>query len=222
MEIALYPIPILAIVVFFLIRAELREDRKNIYFLKPLATLLVIAMACLSYLDPAHDRFFSAGILVGLLFSFGGDIALMFQDNRRAFTLGLGLFLLAQVVYTVIFQVMGRFSGWDVLSGVLLLGFGAFFFSLIRSNLGKMRLPVIVYILVISLMVSRAISVFSGAWLSRLQGILVVLGAVLFYISDVLLAAGRFWKPWRYHRISLAFYYSGQALLALSASYFVW
>ena len=45
-------------------------------------------------------------------------------------------------------------------------------------------------------------------------------GAVLFYISDVILAANRFWRSLRYDRISLAFYYGGQLLLALSASYF--
>ena len=51
------------------------------------------------------------------------------------------------------------------------------------------------------------------------QAVLVLIGAVLFYVSDVILAAARFWKPWRYHRISLAFYYSGQLLIALAASY---
>jgi hypothetical protein len=49
---------------------------------------------------------------------------------------------------------------------------------------------------------------------------MIATGAVLFYISDIILAASRFWRPWRYHRLSLAFYYSGQLLIALAASYF--
>jgi hypothetical protein len=35
-----------------------------------------------------------------------------------------------------------------------------------------------------------------------------------------MLAANRFWRPWRYNRISLAFYYGGQLLIALAAGYF--
>jgi hypothetical protein len=42
---------------------------------------------------------------------------------------------------------------------------------------------------------------------------MVLVGAALFYISDVILAANRFWKPWEYNRISLGFYYGGQLLI---------
>ena len=50
---------------------------------------------------------------------------------------------------------------------------------------------------------------------------MILAGALLFYLSDALLAANRFWKPWRYRRIGLAPYYAGQFLIALAASYFV-
>ncbi len=69
-------------------------------------------------------------------------------------------------------------------------------------------------------MVSRAVSTLASPVFSSGQAVLIVIGAVLFYISDIILAAGRFWKPWKYHRISLAFYYSGQLSIALAASYF--
>jgi hypothetical protein len=49
---------------------------------------------------------------------------------------------------------------------------------------------------------------------------MILTGALLFYISDIMLAANRFWKPWRYNRISLAFYYGGQLLIALAAGCF--
>jgi len=52
------------------------------------------------------------------------------------------------------------------------------------------------------------------------QGLMISIGAVLFYLSDVVVAANRFWKPMRYHRLSLALYYGGQFLIALAASYF--
>jgi len=92
---------------------------------------------------------------------------------------------------------------------------------LIRPKLGKMRVPVIAYIVVISAMVSRAASTLNSPVFKKSQALMIVAGAVLFYISDVILAANRFWKPWKYDRISLAFYYSGQLFIALAGSYFV-
>lgn len=221
MKPALYILPFLVILVVFLVRAEILKIRRQIYFIKPIATLLVIAIAGVSFLEPSHLSIYSIGILIGLVLSLGGDVALMFQENRKAFTAGLALFLLAHVAYTVVFLRMGRFSWYDLLSTTILLVIGVGIYILLKPNLGKMRLPVIAYIAVISVMVSRAISVLAGTELSPTQGIMVVIGAVLFFVSDIILAASRFWKPWRYNRISLAFYYSGQLLIALSASYFL-
>jgi uncharacterized membrane protein YhhN len=220
MKTALYLVPVLAATVLFLVRAEILKKPRQIYVLKPIATLTVIAMALLSFLEPARNLLYTGGVLLGLLLSLGGDVALMFQENRRAFTVGLGLFLLAHVAYAVTFALLGRFSAWDILAAAVLLALGVGFYWLLKPNLGKMRVPVIAYIVVISAMVSRAVSAWASPLFGAGQATMIAVGAVLFYISDIILAAGRFWKPWRYHRVSLAFYYSGQMLIALAASYF--
>lgn len=220
MKQAVYLFPFLAGSVFLLVRAELLKKRRQIYIFKPASTLLLLLTALLSFYEPSHDLIYSTGILAGLVISLGGDAALMFPENRRAFSLGLALFLLAHTVYASVFMVLGRFSLMDIFPALVLLLTGVGFYSLIRQNLGKMRLPVIVYLVVISIMVSRAFSLLSSDRLGRIQWIMVASGAVLFYLSDIILATGRFWKPLRYGRISLAFYYSGQFLIALTASYF--
>ncbi len=220
MKPALYLVPVLAVAVFLLIRAEFLGKRRQFYVLKPFSTLTVIAVALLSFLEPTRNLTYGLGVLVGLVFSFGGDVALMFQENRRAFTVGLGLFLLAHVAYTVVFTALGRFSAWDALSAAVLLAAGVAFYRLIKSNLGTMRVPVVVYMVVISVMVNRAVSTLASPAFGTGQAAMVAIGAVLFYISDVILAAGRFWRPWKYGRISLAFYYGGQLLIALAGSYF--
>ena len=220
MKPALYPVPLLVISVFLLIRAELLEKRRQAYVVKPTATLLVIAVALLSLREPTRNTTYTVGVLIGLALSLGGDVALMFGENRTAFTVGLGFFLVAHVAYTVVFTLLGRFSGWDAFSIPILLGAGVGFYALIQENLGRLRWPVVGYMLVISLMVSRAISTLASPLFSPGQAVMVAGGAVLFYISDVILAANRFWRPLRYDRISLAFYYGGQLLIALSASYF--
>jgi len=220
MKPALYPIPALIVAVVLLIRAEVLKERRQIYLFKPLSTLLVITVGLLSLREPVQNLTYTVGVAMGLFLSLGGDIALMFQENRRAFTLGLGLFLLAHVAYAVVFALLGRFSMWDILSATALLAAGAGIYVLLRPDLGKMKAPVIAYIVAISVMVSRAASTLVSPIFSVGQALMILIGAVLFYISDVILAVNRFWRPWKYNRISLVFYYGGQLLLALAASYF--
>jgi len=175
----------------------------------------------LSFLKPVQNLTYTIGVTAGLLLSFGGDVALMFQEKRKPFVIGLGLFLLAHVAYAVVFTILGVFSARDLLSAALILAPGAGMFLLIRPNLGTMKVPVLVYIVVISVMVNRAASTLLSPVFEASQAWMVLVGAILFYISDVILAANRFWKPWKYNRISLAFYYSGQLLIALAASCFM-
>lgn len=220
MKTALYLLPILLITATLLIRAELLKIRRQSYIFKPISTLLVIAAALAAFWEPAHNTTYTIGVLVGLLFSFGGDIALLFQEKRRPFMIGLVLFLAAHIAYTVVFILLGAFTAWDLLSGAILLVIAVSYYRLLAPNLGSMKIPVIVYIVIITLMVSRALSTFASPVFSTAQAWMVAGGAVLFYISDVILAANRFWQPWKYQRISLAFYYSGQFLIALAASFF--
>lgn len=211
---------VVAVAVFFLIRAQVLERRRQVLFLKPAATLLVIGTALLSFAESSHSPTYTGGVLVGLVLSLGGDVALIFDEDQMAFKVGLILFFLAHVSYSVVFTLLGRFSGWDAITGSVLLVSGAGFYVLIRENLGKMRLPVIAYMVVISFMVSRAASTMGSARLAPQQGAMVAGGAILFYASDVILAANRFWRPWRYERVGLALYYAGQMLIALAGSYF--
>jgi len=216
---SLYPIPFLAVFVFLTIRAQLLKKQKQVYIFKPLSTLLVIVVLCLAFLDPEQHLNYTLGILVGLIFSLGGDIALM-SEAKKAFAAGLGLFLSAHIAYIVTFTLLSPFSSWEYPAMAVLAAAGFSFYMFIRTGLGKLKGPVIVYIFVISLMVSRAFSTLFSPNFTEKQGLMIFFGALFFYISDMILASNRFWRPWKYNRISLAFYYSGQLLLALAAGYF--
>jgi len=163
---------------------------------------------------------YTLGTLIGLALSLGGDIALMFQEKRKAFMIGLALFLLAHIAYAVVFTLLDNLRTLNRLPVFMLLIIGVGFYNLIQSGLENMKIPVIVYIVIISVMVNQAFSTFSGSAFTRGQAWMITIGAILFYTSDVILAANRFWKSFQYHRISLAFYYAGQFLIALAASYF--
>ena len=217
---AFYSIPLLAGTVFFLVRAGILGKWRQVYVLKPLSTLIVIAAAALSFLQPERSATYTIGVLVGLTFSLAGDVALMFEERRGALLAGLGSFLWAHVAYAVVFGILGRASWWDGLSAAALLAVGAVVYRLLSPKLGGMRGPVLAYIVVISAMVSRAVSTVSSPALGTGQAVMIAVGAVSFYVSDAILALCRFWRPWRYRRVSLAFYYAGQLLIALAASGF--
>ena len=216
----LVPIPFLVVTVTLLVRSRFTGNQRLEYVAKPLSTVLVIVVALLSLLAPGARPSFTWLVVLGLVLSLGGDVALMLRTSRL-FLAGLVLFLLAHVVYAVAFTLPNGFQPQDLVTGAVLLALAAIVFAYLRPGLGGMQGPVLFYILVISFMVNRAISTFFGAAFSTTQAWLVTLGAILFWISDLLLAVNRFRHPFKAEPVSLFFYYGGQLLIALSPSYFM-
>lgn len=215
----LIPIPVIAVTVTLLIWAALRGDDKQVYLWKPLSTLLVILVALLSFTTAGVKPAYTWGIVLGLVLSLGGDVALMFKTNRW-FTIGLVLFLLAQITYAVVFTAFNGFHIEDLLTAAVLLALSALVYLYLKPGLGKMQGPVLFYILAICFMVNRALSTFFGDVFTTRQAWLIALGAILFWLSDLLLAVNRFRHPFRLERLGLYLYYGGQLLIALSPSYF--
>jgi uncharacterized membrane protein YhhN len=215
----LIPIPFLLVTVTLTVLAALRSDQRQVYIFKPLSTLLVISVAMLSLVTPGAQPAFTFWITLGLILSLGGDVALMFTSSR-AFLIGLVCFLLAHIVYAIGFTLPNGFHRQDLIVGAILIMIGAAVYYYLKPGLGKMKGPVLVYIAVICLMVNRAISTFFGQAFTTTQAWLISLGAILFWLSDLVLAINRFRHPFRLQRLSLFLYYGGQLLIALSPSYF--
>ena len=213
-------VPLVVIAVGLLIHAHGAGNRRQVYLWKPLATLLVIAVAALSLTQPGARPLYTAALLVGLLFSLAGDVALMF-DAEKAFLVGLICFLLAQIVYSVTFITFAGIYTQQVVIAVVIATVGVLFYRYLYPALGHMRPPVAGYALVISIMVLSATGALFSSEFTSLQGWLVTAGAVLFYISDMILAVNRFSRPLQgYALANLSTYYGGQLLIALSAAYF--
>ncbi|MFN2225250.1 MAG: lysoplasmalogenase [Anaerolineae bacterium] len=212
-------IPVIALTVTLLIRAEFRDDRRQVYLWKPLSTVLVIVVALLSLGEPGAIPAFSLWIAAGLVLSLGGDVALMLKSNR-AFLVGLVLFLLAHVLYAIAFTAWNGFHPQDLISAAVLLVVAVAVFLYLRPGLDGMQGPVLFYIVVICIMVNRAVSAFFGDTFTLAQAWLLSVGATLFWLSDLVLAVNRFRHPFEANRLGLYLYYGGQLLIALSPSYF--
>ena len=221
----------LIIVVTLLLRAETRTPRARaaVKLWKPLATLITIAIASLSFTQAHSHPVYGALILAGLLCSLLGDWLLIDQDKKpKLFVYGLVAFLGAHLFYIAAFAFARRLlvvpsnPTRDVVVAVALLVLGGAVFFYLRPSLGKLSQPVLLYMTVISLMLHQAtIGVELGRGIDT-QGALAVGGALFFYASDFMLAMNKFVLTSDESTNSvwvLSAYYGAQFLIALSASF---
>jgi uncharacterized membrane protein YhhN len=155
-------------------------------------------------------------LLIGLIFCLGGDVFLALP-RERMFLFGLVSFLLGHVFYVGCFFYLVDVSHWTWIgAGIGLVAGGAVFFRL-RPHLGSMLIPVMAYIVVITVMLVGAWTVLGDSGVDFLGRLLVFSGAVSFYVSDLFVARDRFLKMEFKNRLfGLPLYYFGQFLLAFS------
>ena len=213
--------PFLVISVALLVWFEITKKKAGIYFMKPISTILVIITCFLSFFYVGSGFLFTLSILLGLFFSFWGDVALMFQERPAYFRAGLIFFLLAHLVYGGAFIYFSERVVQLAPIAALFLGLGTAIYLLLLPGLGKMKIPVGIYILIISFMAAAAVSMLVSKEITSQTSILVAAGSILFYASDVILALNRFRFPMKYNRLSLIPYYAGQFLIAVSTYYYV-
>lgn len=191
------------------IRAKHREIRAQVYVFKPLTTTLIILVALRA--GHAAVGFYTPLIVAGLVCSLAGDVFLMLPRDR--FVAGLVSFLLAHLFYIAAFALDGwRVSGWAAVPLVL---YGAHMLRLLWPHLGRLKVPVVVYVSVILLMALQASSrwLAVGGWESAAA----CAGALLFVASDSALAWDRFVGELRGAQIFiLGTYFAAQWLIALS------
>lgn len=198
---------IMAAAVAVLVAAERRGDRMLVLVAKPVASLAFLVLG-VSRFVPGHP--YSAWVLLALLLGLTGDLLLML---RRGFLPGLTSFLLAHVAYVVAFSVLLLPRLWPaawVLPPLVVSTVAAAWLS---PHLGRLRVPVLAYVAVITVMVWGAIAVTAAG-----QGPgIVAAGAALFYLSDLAVARDRLiTKKFGSRTFGLPAYYLGQFLLALT------
>ncbi len=192
------------------IRAEYRGPRRNVYIFKPLTTSLIILTALL--LPASVPAPYKLLIILGLIFSLGGDIFLMLPNDR--FIFGLVSFLIGHIFYIVAFTRQTGFQLTPWVLGAYLL-YGVVMLALLWPHLGSMQAPVVLYMLIILIMGWQA----TERWLmlGAVGALLAAVGALLFVISDSVLALDRFRGRFAAARaIVLCTYFAAQWLIALS------
>ena len=189
-----------------------RNIKKLEFFAKPAVMIFLWIWLYESTALQGVTFWFGIGIFMSLL----GDMALL-SSSDRMFLLGLVAFLLTHVFYLIGFKdELLNFTAW---STVLILFIYVNSVRLLRriasamqaNGKGALSIPVIVYGLVISLMLYAAMAtMYDPAWKTS-AALLVTVGAILFWISDLILAWNKFVSPLKRGRIlNILSYHLGQ------------
>ncbi|MBK7276032.1 MAG: lysoplasmalogenase [Betaproteobacteria bacterium] len=157
------------------------------WIFKPLATLVVIAHAWPRGRDAPGVR---RWVLVGLVFSLGGDVALLWP--QQGFLPGLVSFLLAHLAYLVAFTRVQRLAAWPLAFVAYALVAGFILWRLWPGVPAALQIPVVAYVLCLAAMAAQAAVLWRrGAE----RGARLALGGALFLASDALLATNKFAGP---------------------------
>lgn len=152
----------------------------------------------------------------GLVFSLVGDVFLLLRT--RFFIAGLVSFLIAHMFYIIGFSYGSiQLNEWGFIPLLLVIGLVIITYPRIIGSIRrrlehkKLWLPVVLYMLTITIMFfSAMLTWFREPWSSQ-AAIFVSGGAMLFTVSDTVLATGRFLRPVPYGNFLVMFtYHLGQ------------
>lgn len=164
---------------------------------------------------------------LGAVFCLAGDVFLMVP--RNLFIFGLLSFLIGHVFYIVGFNAQPvDFSGGGWLYLLIFAAILGLVISQIYTRLAKglqakklsqLKLPVLIYATVITLMVLSALMCFYRPGWETTPALWAVAGALLFYLSDTILSMDRFVNPLPHARLlTMTTYHLGQLGILVSAA----
>ncbi|WP_316838862.1 lysoplasmalogenase [Pedobacter gandavensis] len=187
---------LLFVLIFILqLLAEFQQNNTLTYFIKP---CIVISLMGMLYVGTGLKGRFHKRLFTGLFFCLLGDVLLMLVwQNPSYFMYGLVAFLLGHIFYISAFYLDFR-SAQELdkkgarLAIILCAAFSIGFYFYLRPHLGDMKLPVMVYTFVISLMMMMA--AFRNKRVNVLSFNLILFGALFFLVSDATLAYNKFVK----------------------------
>lgn len=146
-------------------------------------------------------------LATGLVLSAIGDVLLALDG---LFVQGLAAFLLAQITYTVLFMRQSRWQPRRLPWTALIVVYAGVSTLVIIPQASDMQIPVTAYMVAISLMA------ISAGFRDDARFLWVAVGALVFMVSDTLIAIDRFVSPLEHAGIAvMASYYLAQALIVI-------
>ena len=169
---------------------------------------LLLCTLTLWFLCSTQKNKLQKTVLAALLFSLTGDVLLIFQSTSASFFIyGLVSFLMAHIFYIIAFNIIRNQNDIGI-KAALLLPITAYYFLLIYllfTHLGGLKVPVMVYGIVISAMLFVALHLL---YKRKKVNQYIVIGAILFVASDSLLAINKFYQAFELAGVLIMLTYS--------------
>lgn len=175
------------------------------YFTKPIIVLSLLVFFITQ--SKSSNKTTKILMILALILSLIGDVALLFDSiNPIYFIIGLASFLLAHVMYTLLFLKQRDENKTPIRFIILMLLYACGLFYLLRNGLGELLIPVIIYMIVI---LSMSTSAFLRIKENNLNSYnWVFIGAILFMISDSILAIDKFYQSFTFSSIGIMLTYA--------------
>jgi len=175
--------------------------------------LVGLANLFFAYKSKTLNKKFCIIMVIGLTFAMLGDILLNIE-----FIIGAALFAIGHVFYFIAYCNVLKFKPTDLIAGAVIFIPAALFILLapfFNFEGSLMLIVCLVYALIISLMVGKAIANLIRQ--QNLLNIILVVGSVLFFISDLMLLLNVFGGlPEITDILCLATYYPAECFLAFA------
>lgn len=212
------------IVAFVLLASSTQNFLLEIIF-KP---LIVISLLVYLFIESGHKGKAVNYAISGLLLSLLGDVLLIFQEEHTLFFIGgLVSFLLAHVSYVLYYlrssetTAVKKIKNKTVYISFMII-YGIVMYAVLYNNLGELAAPVFVYTSILISMNIFAINRYGKVNDTSFK--LILIGAIIFAISDSLLAFNKFFIPiplagvWILSTYATAQYFIVQGILANNTS----
>lgn len=208
--------------VIFMLQLTLGNNG-NPYFAYLIKPSIVLSLLIMFFLTTKLKGRFHKRIFTGLIFALAGDVLLIHAVHNEAyFMYGLAAFLFGHIFYISAFYLdfksapeLDKKGARIAISLCAIIAIGYYFF--LRPHLGMMKLPVMIYILVISMMMMMAS--FRNQRVNAISFKLILFGAMFFLLSDSILAYNKFVQPITYANTwIMATYMVAQYLITIGAA----
>jgi uncharacterized membrane protein YhhN len=203
------------IAIGFYMHARVRGDLRRVIVFQPAAVILSWLIASASLLQPDANVAFSAIVLVGMGIAIVGDFLNLDMENPAVVLRGLVIAVVAYSTYGIGATVIDGFHRQDWIVGAALLVFYVLLMRHLWPDLGEMRIPGLIYGLVLPFVFWRAVSTFFGTELSALQSLFFSLGTLSLYVGDIEFALHTY-KRRRSTMYGPILYAGGQLSIAVS------
>ena len=193
---------------------------------KTTTSILFVFIAISGYIENNTNFAYFIFILLGLIFSLFGDVFLIYAKESEStmsknFIYGLLSFSFAHIFFSVGFIWISKFSIYTIIFTIILSSISLLFLKSIKGlDFKGMFNYVAFYAVVISFMFAQSLNLYLSNS-SNFNILIVTIGALLFVLSDLILAFDYFYKnpPKFIGALNLLVYYTAQALIALSVLY---